>query len=481
MTMTPLLGFSPDLEPTTPGAIVACSNLVPYESGMKAGASPVDVGMSALAAACRGAALTRDLSNTSRLFAATASNIYEASGTAWSSVATGLGLSADDVVRFAVLGNSPLSVSPAFNLKIYAGGVFSAIAAAPKAKIVVVAKGFVMLLATNDPVYGDSPDRWYCSASFDPTDWTPNVATQCGTGRLVEGAGPLTAGLRMGDTIVAYKERCIFVGQYAGGPAIWQWSPPIGDVGCVGVEAVADTPIGHVFVGSDNFYLFDGTRPVPIGDSVKQWWLNNSSAQYRYRTKLLWDRENNSVLVFYPSQVSTGDCDSVLVYHVLRRQWGVMAQSVEAVINYASQGITYDGGSPLVTTYDTGPALSFDSPFWLTSKSSPGYFGADHKIYTYTGVAGSASFTTWDVGDESVFTQCDAVRVRCALSPSSMSIQGMTKNSSGQVAQVGSASAFDGAKFPMRQTNRFHSFMVSSVGDAKFTAIDASLKPAGLR
>lgn len=479
--MTPLLGFAPDLDPTTPGVITECANFVPYESGMKAANTPIDVGQAALASACRGSALTRDLSNTSRLFAGTSSNIYEAAGMTWNSAASGFALSADDVWRFAVLGNSPLAVCPSANLQIYSAGVFSAITGAPKAKVVVVAKGFVMLLATNDPVYGDSPDRWYCSASFDPTDWTPNVATQCGTGRLVEGAGPLTAGLRMGDTIVAYKERCVFVGQYVGGAAIWQWSPPIGDVGCVGVEAVADTPIGHVFVGSDNFYLFDGTRPVPIGDQVKQWWLDNSSSQYRYRTKLLWDRENNSVMVFYPSVASTGNCDSVLVYHILRRQWGVMTKTVEAVINYASQGITYDGGLPLITTYDTGPALSFDSPFWLTSKSSPGYFGTDHKIYTLTGVPGVSSFVTGDIGDESYFSWCDAVRVRCALQPTSMSIQGYTKAMSGADVLAGSGSSFDGSKFPMRQLGRFHRFAVTLNGAGKFTAYAASLKPAGNR
>ena len=191
--------------------------------------------------------------------------------------------------RFAVFGNASLAVNPAVNLQRSTGGAFSAVATAPKAKAIVSAKGFIMLLATNEAIYGDSPDRWWCSASYDETDWTPNLATQCATGRLVEGSGPLTAGLRMGDTIVAYKERCVFVGQYVGGQVVWQWSPPIGDVGCVGVEAVADTPIGHVFVGSDNFYLFDGTRPVPIGDQVKQWWLDNSSSEYRYKTELLDD------------------------------------------------------------------------------------------------------------------------------------------------------------------------------------------------
>lgn len=480
--MIPLLGFTPDVEQTTPGVITACNNLIPYEAGMRASPSPVNVGIDALSAACQGAAVTRNLTGNTRLLAGTTTDIYEVSGATWSSVASGFSLSIDDVWRFAAFGNASLAVSPAANLQRSTGGAFSAVASAPKAKAIVSAKGFIMLLATNEGTYGDSPDRWWCSAYFDETDWTPALATQCATGRLVEGSGPLTAGLRMGDTIVAYKERCVFVGQYVGGSSVWQWSPPIGDVGCVGVEAVADTPIGHVFVGSDNFYLFDGTRPVPIGDQVKQWWLDNSSSQYRYRTKLLWDRENNSVMVFYPSLISSdGTCDAVLVYHITAQRWGVVTQSVEAVINYASQGITYDSGSPLVSDYDTGPMISFDSPFWLASKSSPGFFGTDHSIYTFTGIAGTSTFTTGDYGDEEGFSMCTSLHVRCSLQPESMTCHGVTKETSGAASVSAGSSSFDGSKFPLRQSGRFHRYTIEMQGSAEVSAIRPKLKATGSR
>lgn len=480
--MIPLLGFTPDLEPTTPGAITMCDNLIPYEAGMRAAPSPVNVGIDALPAVCQGAAVTRNLSGNTRLLAGDATDLYEVSGGAWSSVASGFTLSADDVWRFAAFGNSSLAVNAAVNMLRSTGGAFSAVSGAPKAKAIVSAKGFIMLLGTNEVTYGDSPDRWWCSAIFDETNWTPNLATQCATGRLVEGSGPLTAALRMGDTVVAYKERCVFVGQYVGGSVVWQWSPPIGDVGCVGVEAVADTPIGHVFVGSDNFYLFDGTRPVPIGDQVKQWWLDNSSAEYRYRTKLLWDRENSSVMVFYPSLSSVnGDCDAALVYHITARRWGVVTHSIEAVINYASQGITYDGGSPLVTDYNSGPAISFDSPFWLASKSSPGFFGVDHSIYTFTGIAGVSWFETGDYGDEEGHSMCPSLHIRCALQPSSMSCQGFTKTTSGANAVSAGSASFDGSKFPLRQTGRFHRYRIEMTGSAEFSAIRPKLIAAGNR
>lgn len=482
--MIPLLGFSPDVDPTTPGAITDCDGIVPYEAGIKAAYSPVDVSYSALAAECRGAGVTRNLSGTPRFLAGTSSALYEQSGSGWTDVSSGAySLGSDDRWRFAIFGNASLAVAQSVQMQRSTSGAFATVAAAPKARAIVVCKGFVMLLATNEGTYGDSPDRWWCSALLNETDWTPSTSTQCATGRLIEGSGPITAGLRLGDLVVAYKERAVFVGQYVGGSEVWQWSPPIGDVGCVGVDAVVDTPAGHVFVGSDNVYLFDGTRPLPIAtNQVRQWWLENSSPAYRYKTKLLWDRDNNLVLMFYPSKSSSGTCDAVLAYHILTKQWGKLTHSVEAVVNYTSSGITYDGGSTFLGKYDTGPTgISYDSPFWTTSKSSPAIFKTDHKVYSLTGIPGETYFVTGDYGSESEYSMCRALRVRFALKPDTATCQGYLKDTSGATQVDGSNASFDGAKFPMRQTNRFHSFRVTMDGYAKVAGIDPELVSSGSR
>lgn len=481
--MIPLLGFSPDLEPTTPGVILDCDNLIPYESGMKAAFSPLDAMLDPLADDCKGAAVTRDLSGNSRLFAGTETDIYESSGATWASVSGGHTLGVDDRWRYAIFGSDSLAVSSSVNLLRSSGGAFSAIAGAPKAKTVIVCQGFVMLLATDEATYGNSPDRWWCSGLFDVTNWTPSLASQSATGRLVEGSGPLTAGLRLGDKVIAYKERAVFVGEYVGGDVVWQWSPPIGDVGCVGVEAVVDTPIGHIFAGSDNIYLFDGTRPVPLATgTVRQWYLDNSSSQYRYRTKLLWDRDNNVVEIFFPSIGSTGDCDLSLVYHIGSKKWGKRSQTVQAVLSYSSGGITYDSGSPLITTYDASPTnISYDSPFWLASKSSPAVFDTDRKLYSLTGTPGDWYWTTGDYGDESNDYYCDALKIRWAQKPIGAACLGYTKATSGDSLTTASSATFDGMKFPMRQTNRFHRFTVAGSGSMRVSGIEPKIQEVGGR
>lgn len=473
--MTPLLGFSPDVEPTTPGAIMECQNLIPDPKGMRSAPSAADAGLSALAAACRGAAVTRNLSGNSRLFAGTAADLYELGGTTWSDVGGTYTLGSDDVWRFVSFGNDALAICSSVVLQRSTGAGFSDVSGAPTAKVIAVAQGFVMLLN-----HGTTADGWKCSAYLDVTDWTPSVSTQSNEGRLIEGQGAITAGLRMGDTVVAYKERGIFVGIYVGGDVVWQWTMPVGDVGCVGVEAVADTPRGHVFVGSDNVYLFDGHRAQAVGDQIRQWWIDNSSSQFRYRTKLMWDRDNALVWMFYPG-VNSSECDKTLVFHVPSGRWGVSDLTVEAVLNYTSQGITYDTAAGLGYTYDTGPAFSYDSPFWLASKSNPATFGTDHKIKSLTGIPGESSFTTGDYGDETQSTFLGRVNVRWSRIPDLATCQGYTKETSGDSPTAGSLAVFDGSKFAMRQTGRFHRLMFTMNGDARFAAIDPKLQPAGVR
>lgn len=480
--MIPLLGFSPDAEPTTPGCILNAQGIVPYEAGIRAAPSAQSVGVNALASECRGSAVIRQLTGSSRFFGATASNIYEASGTTWSSVGSGYTLGTDNRWSFVGYGDSVLASNPSTGIVRSTGLGFSAVAGAPKAKCLVSARGFVLAFATNEGTYGDSPDRWWCSALYNETDWVPSVSTQSNTGRLIEGSGAITAAVRFGDQVVAYKARAMFLGHYAGSPSVWGWTVVSFDVGCVGPEAAADTSIGHIFVGSDNIYHFDGTRPLPIATGVvSQWWLNNSSAEYRYRTKLLWDRDNSLVWIYFPSAASTGDCDDCIVFHVATKQWGRVSMNVEAVVNYVSPAASYDAGSSVVTTYDSGPDIAFDSPFWLSQKSNPAVFDSTHTVKTLTGIADPWWFETGDYGDETQWQACSDLRMRFALRPSVITCTPRMRETSGDPVSSGAPVSFDGSKFPLRQSARFHSFRIDGDGSARFSAIQPAMQLAGTR
>ncbi len=482
--MIQLLGFTPDSDPATPGCILDCDEIIPTEIGMKAAPSSASVGLTALPAACRGAAVARNLAGTRRLIAGTATRLYEAGTTAWTDVSDlTYNLGADDRWSFCQFGNAALASAITDAIRRSTSGTFAPIAGAPKAKIIDSVLGFVMALHTNETINGDSPDRWWCSAYLDETSWTASVSTQATTGRLIEGGGALKAGARLGDDFIAYKQRSIFLGRYAGAPEVWRWTQVSSEIGCVGEEGVVDTGVSHLFVGEDDIYIYDGVRPRSVASGkVRQWFVDNRDPVYAYRTKVLWDRQNSLAYFCYPSTTSAGVTDQALVYHTKSGKWGLITRNIEAVVNFISPSFTYDGGSVLVTTYDASPAIAYDSPFWVSGSESAAIFETDHVLKTLSGAPGDSTFTTGDFGDEDGSTLCDQVKLRFRRSPTASTCQGYTKTDIGTaMPTTGTSAARDDAAYDLRQSGRWHRFEFDLTGACEFTAIRPSLKPAGVR
>lgn len=481
--MIPIRGFAPDQSPDTPGVLTACENVIPYEAGFKGAPVAVSVGAAALAAACRGAALVSDLSGTRKIYAGSASKLYQLAGSSWTDRTRAVGgdytLGADERWSIAQFGDATLAASPGEALQRATTGAFADVSGAPQAKIIETAAGFAVAFNTSV-----SADTWYCSAYLDDTDWSLDVSTQCVTGRLVGGAGPITAAKRFGDDIVAYKDASVFVGRYVGAPAVWQWTQVANDVGALGQDAVCDTAIGHVFAASDGLYVFDGTAPRPLGVGVIRRWLAQEFAgSYAFRTTLLWDRARSLVWCYYPSPGGDGTRDRCAVYNVVTQQWGRANATIEAALTHQTPALTYgassgDGG---ITTYDASPAIPFDSAFWQSGAQTAAVFNSSHVLCTLSGGCTSSSFTTGDLGDDGGYSFCRALRVRYQQAPTTSTATGYTKDTSGvAVASVASASVSDG-RHDMRQRARWHRFHVEQTGDWSANAYRAELEQAGRR
>jgi hypothetical protein len=485
--MIPLLGFMPDADAATPGVITDCTNFIPYENGMEGGPSastPSDV--PALAAACIGAGVLTNLAGTRRVIAGTATKLYELSAGAWSDItrASDYTGGADTRWYFAQFGDTTIATNRADEMQRSTGaGVdFADIAGAPKAEIVFTIGQQVMALNVNDGA--EKTDGWHVSAVNDETDWTEALATLCASGRLVDTPGAITAGGRLGSFAVAYKAKGIYLGRFVGAPTVYQWElVPGGEAGCVGKEAWTDLGGVHFLVGDDNFWLFDGTRPVPIGNgAVRQWFYENSSAQYRYKTKCVFDRQNARVWVFYASTGSTS-CDSALVYHVDAKKWGRADRTVEAVINYISSGLTYDTWDDAGSTYATLPDISYDSQFWLSGGQALSAFNSSHQLQTLTGDSVSSGFTTGEYGDDSQFSALTEVRLRYATgySPSTATLQAYYKNEPDDSFSTGPSSTMANGRFSLLQDALWHQLAFSFTGPVRVTSGKPIFQAAGDR
>ncbi|SDN51944.1 hypothetical protein [Polaromonas sp. JS666] len=483
--MTPILGFAPDAEKTMPGILTACSHVIPYEAGFRGAPSPVAVTADALAAECRGAVVAVKLDGTRRILAGTQTKLYELTGSTWGDVSTGSYTGSSETRwSFCQFGDTTIATNLVDAMQSSSATTFAPIAGAPKAKIVVSASNnFVLAFNTSDPTYGVNQDGWWNCAQNDQTNWAPNVSTLANRGRLVAVEGPIQAALTLGDYVVAYKHRAIFVGIFVGTPVVWQWNLiPGGEAGVVGQEAVCDIGGAHFIVGNDNFWLFDGTRPAPIGDGVtRQWFLNNSSPTYRYRTKVSYDKQNDLVRVNYPSLTSTGQCDATLVYHVKKKQWGNDDVTTEASLNFIAPGVTIDGLDAFSSTIDGLPDVPFDSQYWLSGGQTPAYFNSSHRLVSLNGTTASSSFTTGDMGDDDAVTLIERFRVRFEQSPTTASATGFVKFNEGDALMAGATNAINDGKFDLRQSGRFHRVRVDMTGDHKEYAFDAKPRALGGR
>lgn len=470
-------GYCPDLNPTTRGIITSCTAIIASMKGMRAAPSGSDVGLNALAAACVGGAVIRKLDGTTRLFAGTTTALNEnASGVTWTDRTRAVGgayaLGEANRWRFAQFGDNTLAAAKSDTLQVSTTGAFSNIAGAPKASIVETVGQFVMLLDTNEATYGDSPDRWFCSGIGDHTVWTPAIATQCATGRLTSTSGPIRGGRRLGDAMVAYKDRAMFLGVYAGPPTVWDWREVSDSVGCAAHEAICPitTKSGgaaHIFLGYDDFYYYDGSRPIPIPNPVKKTIIDAISKSFFYRCWHVHDRINSNIYFFFVS-TAAGTVDSCVVYNYRKDSWldawGRDDRTIEAALDYVTAGTAYDDLGSLFSTYDTNIPFSYDSPFWVSGYPLPAVFNSSHKILTLTGTPGDASFTLGDFGDDNDVSMIRRVRPRYTVTPSSASFQNAYKMLASDSFTNDANTSLTSGKFDFMREARWHRFTHTSNG-----------------
>ena len=484
--MIPLLGFAPDADPTTPGVITDCSQLVPYKNGMQTApgaVTPNDV--PALAAACVGASVVDKMDGSRRIIAGTATKLYELSGGAWSAVTRTVGgnYTGGTDTRWTItqFGDATLCTNKTDTMQRSTSGAFANISGAPKADIVFNVGAFVMAMNYNDGT--DTPDGWYCSAIYDETDWTTSTTTQCNKGRLVTQNGKITAGARLGEYAVAYKANAIYLGQYVGAPVVWDWTPVSGEAGCVGKNAICDIGGAHFFVGRDNFWIFNGSTPVPVGDQqVRQWFFDNCNNTSLYKTICHFDRQNNLVWVYFPSS-SSSTPNSALVYNLLSKQWGRANRDVEAVLTYIPAGFTYNTWDTAGATYDTLPDYPYDSQYWLAGGQSLSVFNTSHQLQLMNGTESVSTLTTGDYGDDDQVMLAKRIRLRFASGegPSSATVQTYSKMGSGDAFSTGPTGSMVDGKFDFMRAARWHRASFTINGAMKVTHMAADFKPVGRR
>lgn len=486
-------GFAPDLSPTDPGVLTACVGKLPTVKGMKSAPSAVNTGLPALAATALGAAVLTKLDGTKRFFSGTTTKLYEANGVAsWTDATRASGGNyngaSDKRWRFAQFGDVSLAVQPGDKLQAISGGAqFADVSAAPRAAIVETVFQFVFLCGTNEATFGDSPNRWWCSAISDHTDWTPAASTQCTTDVLTSVGGPITAARRLGDSLIIYKRNAMYRLDYVPDPRVWAVSEVSSEVGAVSQEAVSviTTATGgsaHIFQGHDNFYFYDGSKPVPIGNPLKDWFLDQISGDFAYLSIASQDSSNSLVRFYFASTGITtwaGVLDKCLAYNYRANKWGVDDRSIEGVVEWESSGLTYSGLESTYATYADIPSISYGSIFWFVGSPATVIFNTSHVTQSLSGAAGETSLTTGDVGSDARMTLVTRVRPRDTTKPTSSTLTNYYRDSLGDSLTEDTTTTLSSNRYDVIRSARWHRFKKTDTGDGECTALDLEAQDDG--
>lgn len=481
--MIKIAGFAPDADKTTPGILTDCENLIPNIVGMTGAPSAVTPsGVPALAAACQGASVVTKLDGTRRLIAGTATKLYELSSGTWTDRTRVGDYTGGVESNWAItqFGDATLAANRQDTIQRSTTGAFADIATAPKAQIIFSVGAFVMALNVNDGA--EKPDGWHCCAAYDDTSWTPSTATQATSGRLVATAGQIIAGGKLGEYAVAYKNRSMYLGQYVGAPVVWDWVQVIGgNAGCIGRNAWCDLDGTHFFVGEDNFWLFDGTRPTPLADGVlRQWFASNCAPSYKYKIICTYDKLTNLVWVFYPS-TNSSTLDSALVYHVTSKRWGRANRAIQVALEYTASSITINGLDALSATINELPNIPFDSQYWLSGGRAMSVFDTSNQLQSLMGNSTSSSMTTGDVGDDDAVTLLQQIRLRYETQPTTATALSFSTMQSGGSMVAGPSGTLNDGKFDMLKSARWHMAKISFTGPVTVTGMKAKFKTVGTR
>jgi hypothetical protein len=483
----PFLGFSPSADPTVPGAVLDCSNMIPTQRGMKAAPSPVPFGNPAFPSQVTGGATCELLSGVYRTIVGTGPKLYEVVGSANNDLSAFAYTGGLNKWRFAQFGNATLAVNGSDPIQqSVSAGAFASIAGSPVASIIEVVQGFVFLFDTTDSTNGHRPNGWSCSGLYDQTNWTPAQSTQCANGINIDQPGGFTAARALGTNIIAFKRESMFYGVYQGPPVIWAFNQISPQIGTPSQECVVSVGTSLAFLGTDyQVYVFDGTVPRPVGDDVREWLGANWSSTYQGNVWSYHDQPNNIIYWYFCSKNSTdGIPDKCLVYNYKVGKFGRADNRIECALQVISGVITWDGlGSlPGVSTWDTLPAIPYNSPYWASSSLLPSIVNSSHLLNSLSGVSLNSSLTSNWFGDDLSYSYVSKIVPRFKKRPTSCSGVARTQsildadNASGQTIIL--PQIYDG-EIPCDFSTRWAQITLNFTGDHEILGAVPALLDAG--
>jgi len=407
-----LLGWAPDIPPTTKGIFTDTNQIIPTSRGFTAAPTIGNAGGSSdtiAGAKTYGTAYLKKVNGTPIALVGTATKIYQLSGiiSPFTHVdRSGAAYTASEAATwsFCEFGDITMAVNKTSNI-LFATlpAAFAVVAGAPKASIIINAgpPDTPFIIAFNYDDGTDTPDGIYWSGYSNYAMWTRTLANGSGSVRMLEPTGPIVAAVPYRDGAIAFKQDGMYRGRYVGGDAIWEWVRIAADIGCCGKNMCCVVNDVVYFADRRGFWKYDGSYPVPLPGFVHDYWatiVRNGLVSDTCQMK--WDPARHNLWASYVGSQNNFDAREWIVWNQLSGLWTITHNIYRLEGSpgnniYAREIITFDPNMIIANSKYTNATptvlVGFSADVGKYDDPAFGYFA-------------DAYATLWDIGDSVNFT-----------------------------------------------------------------------------
>lgn len=164
--------------------------------------------------------------------------------------------------------------------------------------------------------------RW--SDSQDPTNWdTADTTKTAGEQRLSSGSFIVTA-IQNREEILIWTDSSLYSMSYIGPPSGYGFNLIGSNFDIIGPNSKIVTGSVAYWMGSNNFYMYDG-KIAPMPCTVRDYVFTNLSREDGDKVYCSSDSGNNEIIWFYPSEtqgpVGTREVDRYVTYNYVENAW----------------------------------------------------------------------------------------------------------------------------------------------------------------
>jgi hypothetical protein len=218
---------------------------------------------------------------TGRLFACTATRIYEVTSSSVTDRSKGgVAYTTETMWNAGQYGDVTIYTGRANAVQASSAGAFADLAGTPpKAKYIATQSLAVALAAYNDGVNTYEDGIWISDIG-DHATWTPSASNEAANFRLLQTPGQITGIVSFKGDFYVFKKNSLYRVSYVGLPIIWQVQLVSGSIGAYAQGLICVSADMLVFAGESGWYVFDGQITTQIGSSAQSRRVSGLPATY---------------------------------------------------------------------------------------------------------------------------------------------------------------------------------------------------------